>query len=93
MNFPFYELTNNIGQNVSDVHILNYIISLDHLLMLLICIGQSGKKPVAHGLKVSTTPITAMGCQQCLPVSVVQLKGKHCQNPHCSNGVVNTFGQ
>ena len=31
MNFPFYELTNNIGQNLSDVHILNYIISLDHL--------------------------------------------------------------
>ena len=28
---------------------------------------------------VSTTPIKAMGCQQCLPLSVVQLKGKHCQ--------------
>ena len=25
---------------------------------------------------VSTTPITAMGCWQCLPLSVVQLKGK-----------------
>ena len=31
---------------------------------------------------VSTTPITAMGCRQCLPLSVVQLKGKQCQkNP------------
>ena len=25
--------------------------------------------------------------------SVVQLKGKHCQKPHCHNGVVDTFGQ
>ena len=42
---------------------------------------------------VSTTPITAMGCRQCLPLSVVQLKGKHCQKkPHCRNGVVDTFG-
>ena len=31
----------------------------------------------------STTPITAMGCRQCLPLSVVQLKGKHCRKPHC----------
>ena len=41
---------------------------------------------------VSTTPITAMGCRQCLLLSVVQLKGKHCQKPHCLNGVVDTFG-
>jgi hypothetical protein len=33
-----------------------------------------------------------MGCQQCLPPSVVQLKGKHCRKPHCRNGVVGTFG-
>ena len=32
-----------------------------------------------------------MGCRQCLPLSVVQLKGKHCRKPHCSNGVVDTF--
>jgi hypothetical protein len=43
------------------------------------------------GSNVSTTPITAMGCQQCLPLSVVQLKGKHCRKPHCHNGVVDTF--
>jgi hypothetical protein len=32
-----------------------------------------------------------MGCRQCLPLSVVQLKGKHCRKPHCRNGVVDTF--
>ena len=37
--------------------------------------------------------ITAMGCRQCLSLSVVQLKGKHCRKPHCRNGVVGTFGQ
>ena len=40
---------------------------------------------------MSTTPITAMGCWQGLPLSVVQLKGKHCRTPHCRNGVVDTF--
>ena len=47
----------------------------------------------AYCLSVSTTPITAMGCRQYLPLSVVQLKGKHCRKPHCPNGVVDTFGQ
>ena len=42
---------------------------------------------------VSTTPITAMGCRQCFPLSVVQLKGKHCRKPPCHNGVVDTFEQ
>ena len=28
-----------------------------------------------------------------LPLSVVQLKGKHCRKPHCRNGVVGTFQQ
>ena len=32
-----------------------------------------------------------MGCWQCLPLIVVQLKGKHCRKPHCRNGVVGTF--
>ena len=40
---------------------------------------------------VSTTHIKAMGCLQCLPLSVVQLKGKHCPKPHYHNGVVYTF--
>ena len=42
-------------------------------------------------LNVSTTPITAMGYRQWLPLSVVQLKGKHCWKPHCRNGVVDSF--
>ena len=41
---------------------------------------------------VSTTPITTMGCRQCLPISVFQLKGKHCWKPYCCVGVVGTFG-
>ena len=32
---------------------------------------------------VSTTPITSMGYRQCLPLSVVLLKGKHCRKPLC----------
>ena len=43
------------------------------------------------GNTVSTNPITAMGCRQCLPLSVVQLKGKHCWKPHFWNGVVDMF--
>ena len=31
-------------------------------------------------------------CRQCLPLSVVQLKGKHCRKPHCHNGVVDHMG-
>ena len=41
---------------------------------------------------ISTTPIMAMRCRQCLPLSIVHLKGKHCRKPHCRNGVVDTFG-
>ena len=50
------------------------------------------KKVTALCPNVSTTPITAMGFRQCLPLSVVQLKGKHCWKPHCQIGVVDTFG-
>ena len=32
-----------------------------------------------------------MGYRQCLSLSVVQLKGKHCRKPHCRNGFVDTF--
>ena len=39
---------------------------------------------------MNKSPITAMGCRQCLPFGVVRLKGKHCRKPH---GVVNTFRQ
>ena len=46
---------------------------------------------IFHQFFISTIPITAMGCRQCLSLSVVQLKGKHCRKPHCHNGVVDTF--
>ena len=60
---------------------------LAHDLVNIFCKAVEGL-----GLNVSTTPITAMGCWQCLPLSVVQLKGKHCRKLHCRNdGVVNTF--
>ena len=32
---------------------------------------------------ISTPPIPALGCRQCLSLSVIQLKGKHCWKPHC----------
>ena len=38
-------------------------------------------------LNVSTTPIAAIGCWQGLPLSVVQLRGKHCRN-----GDIDMFG-
>ena len=49
------------------------------------------KMSASDSLNVSTTQITAMGCRQCLPFSVVQLKGKYSQKPHfwnpqCCNG-------
>ena len=45
-----------------------------------------GLGPIGQCSNVSTTPITAMGCRQCLPLSVVQLKGKHCRKHHCRSG-------
>ena len=54
---------------------------------MIISLGGGSLSP-----KVSTTPITAMGCRQCLPLSVVLLKGKHCQKPYCCNGFVDMFG-
>ena len=47
----------------------------------------------SQGANVSATLIMGMGCQQCLLLSVVQLKGNHCPKPHCRNGMVGTFGQ
>jgi hypothetical protein len=34
---------------------------------------------ICECLNISTTPITAIGCQQCLPLIVVQLKAKYYQ--------------
>ena len=41
---------------------------------------------------IYNSQIQQWGAQQCLPLSVVQLKGKHCRKPHCCSGVVDTFG-
>ena len=46
----------------------------------------------SQGANVSATLIMGMGCQQCLLLSVVQLKGNHCRKPCCRNGIVYTFG-
>ena len=62
------------------------------VVLIEMVIGQKMAKLCPHSPNVSTTPITAMGCQQCLPLSVVQLKDKHCRKPHCRNGVVDMFG-
>ena len=43
-------------------------------------------------LNISTTPIMAMGCRPCLPLSVVQLKGKDYRKHHCRDSVVDMFG-
>ena len=43
-------------------------------------------------LNISTTHIMAMGCRQCLPLSVVHMKEKHCQKPQCRYWVVDMFG-
>ena len=67
----------------------NYLLSLSFLHLL--ATKPMAKQSRASSLSVSTTPITAMGCRQCLPLSVVQLKGKYCQKPNCPNGVVDTF--
>ena len=48
-------------------------------------------RQISPSPNVSTTPITAMVCWQCLPLSVVQLIDKHWQKTHCRNGVVDTF--
>jgi hypothetical protein len=56
-------------------------------------VSYSGYLKQTQGPNVSTNSISAMGCWQCLYLSVVQLKGKHCRKPHCRNGVVDTFEQ
>ena len=61
-------------------------------LLLLFLNNNINIRTVRQDLNISTTLITAMGCWQCLNLSDVQLKGKHCRKPHCCNGVVDTVG-
>ena len=46
-----------------------------------------------RGLTYLQIPLRQWGYQGCLPLSVFQLEGEHCQKPHCRNGVVDKFGQ
>ena len=74
-----------LGPN-SKLRNCNYRIPRDSVSQELTAVG---KNPVTlkilvfgcHCLYVSTTPITAMGCRQCLPLSAIQLKGNHCRKP------------
>ena len=68
------------------------VVMLCHCAQLALRYRLDGSICPIYSPNVSTTPITAMGCRQCLPLSVVQLKGKHCRKLHCRNGVVDTFG-
>ena len=52
-------------------------------------IGQKSKYLAPTHLQL---PLRQWGAGNVLPLSVVQLKGKHCQKPHCRNGVEDTFG-
>jgi hypothetical protein len=62
------------------------------LQLSLRCKIKRNQAEEGFGPKVSTPPIMAIGCWQCLPLSVVQLKGKHCRKSHCRDGVVDMFG-
>ena len=62
------------------------------LIPLSIILGFLFKHFLWSDKQLTITPIMAMGCRQCLPFSVVQLKGKHCSKPNCRNRVVHTFG-
>ena len=65
---------------------MNYVCLIHCLFVCSLCTS------IKLSPNVSTTPIKAMGRQQCLPLSVVQLIGKHCLKPRCRNGVVDMFG-
>ena len=80
----YYGSNKSTGKETGKMHlcVMQYI---DRILQK-VTLRKLNKMRV--GSNTSTTPITTMGCRQCLPLSVVQLKGKHCRKPHCRNGVV-----
>ena len=95
----FWKLKNHICQKVS--HVFKFLgIKLLYgtlklgKIQLKVFLNWISKKNVKFQKKnstlrpnVSTTPITAKGCRQCLLLRVVQLKGEHCQKTHRRNGV------
>ena len=44
-----------------------------------------------YSLKACASPITALGCHQCLSLCVVQLKCKHCRRPIPVMGLAHAF--
>ena len=77
-----------VGHFLSNFAYFSHITGISWILrILLVCFSLKRTQCPT----ISTTPITAMVCRQCLPLSVVQLKGRHCRKPHCPNGVVDTF--
>ena len=52
-----------------------------------------GQKMTKNANVICESSLTVMGCWQCSPLILVELKGKHCGKLHCHNGVVDTFGQ
>ena len=93
-------MTVKVAKRLVGVATLSLMPALWNVVILLHETGSQGepfgpeiKTFTSNRLNVSTTPNMAMGCRQCLPLSVVQLKGKHCPKPHCCNGVVDTFRQ
>ena len=94
---PIYTISCCKGSKMCDV--FASVCQIIFFLYLLTRIVQNNKRLTTfftcntQCLNVSTTPITAMGCRQCLSFSVVQLKGKQCRKPHYRNGVVDRFRQ
>ena len=91
---PFCYKTGTMGQIGSTSYVLPIRLSyctLDRVIRVSILTSTFCQKKTLnlywflYCTKVSTTPITAMGCRQILPLSVVQLKGKHCRKPKLVN--------
>ena len=64
--------------NAKVVYMISSLLQLtlqDHNRNYLAATSVAHSRPFPN---VSTTPIMAMGCQQCVSLSAVQLKGKHC---------------
>ena len=61
-------------------------------ISVIFLVGSSARAKWPTLPKLIYNSLYGNGCRQCLPLSVVQLKGKHCRKPHCRNGVKDMFG-
>ena len=78
----------------TEVWNISTIFSLQNYLHLF-CLFFSPSSLFDHYFMKQITARTylQLPLRQCLPLSVVQRKGKHCRKSHCRNRVVDTFGQ